>query len=162
MMRSRHQSQQIARLSPGGSSMAGGPHGLLLQWGSPVTIIHDQMATQSRGGGLPRGACSVLPPARGQGAGLPRVGRVADGFSRRLTLPRNTGRGFGSGAFCKFGLRGRCSAHLARFHAHGDRAFQSLRQGLPSHFICLRRGENTKPREASDYVPHTIGEVRNV
>lgn len=154
---SPHNQFQFARLSPGGSSMAGGPQGPSspVQWGSPVPLNHrERVYDDSRAGGEPGRAarCRHAPVHDGWGAGtLPRVG-IVDHYSRGLTLPRNTGRGFGSGAFCKFGLRGCVNTHLARFHAHGDCRLKCVAKGLPSQFETSVSCAATKAHEARNAV----------
>jgi len=109
--------------------------------GLPTTLHKLQMATHSRGVGRSSFGSCAFPPAAWQGraCSCALAGSARNGVSRRVTLPRNTGRGLRTPALLADG-RGCCPCVATAFKSLRDRAFQCLAKASPTHRVTPSSG----------------------
>ncbi len=168
-MSAAHQPQmQFARtaLPPVAARYGRRGAGILLPRLSASTNHKPQMATHSKGWGVPLWNCCAFPPAARQGRAYlhAAAGSIANVVSLDATLPRELGAGFGRRPFAlsQYSRIGRANARLGSNLSLCDRTLQSIRQGRPSHFkISVRLAhEHEAKGVGNDQKP--IGAYQNV
>lgn len=156
-----NQLQPFARGSSSAVATAGGPLGPSLQRGSSATLNHVQMLPHGSGGGSPSEMGELVSHA----ATPVRVHSVrvqGRGVSSAIRFLNNWGRLRSARLFDCFAGLSRCNGiRPADRYGSRNHLFRHVAELLCQFGTSVRCGATT-PREASDYVPHTIGEVRNV